>query len=384
MSKIYKWARQVLVWLGEGDPEMEKALRDLAGVSRGNLSRISDTDYPLSVLLFFEYFGRRWIIQEMALDVDVQLFFGDSQISWARICAVLHHFLDASKGYSPPQTLIIERLALLWKHKSGLSSHRVGKDGGQDGLGIFSLLESFEHSKCADSRDILYAICGLATDVFTSQESGSRWLTASERRHSLIPITIDYTDPIEQVYTQFAWNSIKAGYGLEILAARCDRHSPTDSTSPLLPSWVPDWQNTPYPALGVSFSKRYIMARDSPYIIKLTVDSAKDPSFVNLSQLSFARCNYMEKPMLAVRAVCCIPQSGCLEALRDFMASYSMCSQWGHHNPKLRYQDVGLILLFVDSRIGSLQGGELLGISFPPFTEYRLYLRRALPCSQTL
>lgn len=102
MSKVYEWASQVLVWLGEGNPEMETALHDLACVSRGTIRRVSGNSHPFTILPFIEYFGRRWIIQEPVLNIDVQLFYGDTQTSWPRFCAPLGQIPHCYNAPSPP------------------------------------------------------------------------------------------------------------------------------------------------------------------------------------------------------------------------------------------------------------------------------------------
>lgn len=239
MGQIYKCASQVLVWLGEGDELAETALFACTRLSRGDTSKISTEGLPLSFLLDMEYFGRRWIIQELVSNVDVRLFCGRVNMSWARFCAALLHLFRAYPGPSPPHRDKFEKLVLLWDYHTALSRLTTHQPGIKDERGIFSLLYSFGHSKCKDPRDKRYAICGVATNVLTYHSHHKQYTPVPDSEVNLISITVDYGSSVEQVYTQFAWSALNAGYGLELLIARCDR-PPAESSCQGLLSWVPD------------------------------------------------------------------------------------------------------------------------------------------------
>jgi hypothetical protein len=320
-------------------------------MSRGVVGNVSEDYHPLLVLQSVPYFGRRWIIQEIALNIDVQLFLGEAQIPWARVYCALQADVSASKKFVQPRAQTLEKLSRLWKHKSGFAQETGHHQGSQSSLGIFGLLESFTDSKCGNPRDMIYAISGLAIDTVDANETQS-----SSNNWPMIPILADYSRSVEEVYTQFALASIEKSYGLEILVARCDRPMDASSLSANLPSWVPDWRIRPHHSIGQLFLRTIGTFRDKPGTIQLTTAGSTETPEVHVQQFSVASSNSNGDPMLLVRAVLSIPPTRCLDAIRDFLASYSPdCSGWcveDDGTTQVDYYDP--ILHFLDSLLKEL------------------------------
>lgn len=102
-------------------------------------------------------------------------------------------------------------------------------------LDICSLLTLFRRTQCADPRDKVYAIRGLACDL---------------RKTDLVP---GYKKSIEAVYTDVVAFALRSSeIGLDILGyvgrpaqGAKNRHL-LEIPSPALPSWVPDWRQRVY------------------------------------------------------------------------------------------------------------------------------------------
>jgi hypothetical protein len=94
MSSIYRGARLVLAWLGDGANEVESVLRALGRLTelpRGR-AKHEDMSYVARVLpdLFaLPWFMRLWIIQEVVLNIDVTLICGQSELSITKFVAAL-------------------------------------------------------------------------------------------------------------------------------------------------------------------------------------------------------------------------------------------------------------------------------------------------------
>ncbi|KAF1977798.1 HET-domain-containing protein, partial [Bimuria novae-zelandiae CBS 107.79] len=106
MNQIYRFASRVLAWLGEGGIE-EEAIPLVERISRNRptehevlsplqteFNRVeSVVVYSVQVVLdnFIRrpWFRRRWVIQEVALNAEILLHYGQYQISWFRFMSSL-------------------------------------------------------------------------------------------------------------------------------------------------------------------------------------------------------------------------------------------------------------------------------------------------------
>ena len=137
----------------------------------------------------------------------------------------------------------------LWKHWAQLQKVATFNRPSPSWLSIFSLLETMEHNKCSDPRDIIYALSGMADDIRVQET----WRPPYRRdmgmydRNYEIPLRITYSEDVETIYTRFAIDTLKQDYKVQarvIFAAVRRARSPHSDFSNL-PSWVPDWRIPP-------------------------------------------------------------------------------------------------------------------------------------------
>ncbi|PSN61754.1 HET-domain-containing protein, partial [Corynespora cassiicola Philippines] len=157
MRQIYQRASKVLVWLGEGSAESSAIFNHISRISRQSSPEVGDipeeTWQAFSSFLDIPYFSRRWIVQEMALNLDVILSCGKREMTWVRLCTALDKLLrlgdkhkDHVVGYGR-----LEQIHHLWKYWTF--------DGSSDQeTEMLSLLNNLDHCLCSDERDIIYAI----------------------------------------------------------------------------------------------------------------------------------------------------------------------------------------------------------------------------------
>ncbi|KAI0438943.1 heterokaryon incompatibility protein-domain-containing protein [Xylaria telfairii] len=243
MRDIYRCASSVLVWLGK-DPLGEACLREIALLSqrktvpvmtsgRGKITSI------LNRLVSLSWFSRRWVIQEIVLNPNVTFFCGAVSVPWLRAAQLLKYI---PRDDSSPRISHLHTLKELWDVHNSLS---LNKCDGQN-TGILHLLSTFAETDCADARDRIYALAGLARDVvFDANET-------IQRQNSIF-IHIDYTSSVKQVYYQFARAVGETGGDdsrIRLLEEAGRRSNGSYSTEWL--SWVPDWRiSRLYPDVAV-------------------------------------------------------------------------------------------------------------------------------------
>jgi hypothetical protein len=234
MDVIYRGASAVLVWLGNY-PTQAACLRSIAayprlvGKERGPNSRVGRQEHSellmsVASLTDLPWFSRRWIVQEAVLNPDVLLCCCDEELSWVRLANCLGMI-----GNPPPHMTSLNTvlaMANLWKR--WVLHSDVARNNG-----IFDLLEAFDHFQCADDRDRLFALGGLATDTSLGFKS----------QPGLLSLDVNYTISTESLYIKFSSDVLE--YTSEpmkhhMLASSVSRCS--NAQNLYLPSWVPDWR----------------------------------------------------------------------------------------------------------------------------------------------
>ncbi|KAI4614509.1 hypothetical protein J4E83_007163 [Alternaria metachromatica] len=181
------------------------------------------------------YFSRIWVIQEVQLSNKATLTVGDVTIDWDRFLRYLSNYRDKTLEGTGE-----------WKHEGGgEGKYGYGREWKRDGeregkrwvqhwveylnieqsdMSIISLLRATLHCRCGDARDRLYGLLGL---------------TGRNERSDL---PVDYGINVQQLYTGLAmywlteWGSWPLqSYILDLAFL--------PKTTPLLPSWVPDWES---------------------------------------------------------------------------------------------------------------------------------------------
>ena len=225
MREIYESASRVLIY---ADDESAKHIP---------IPNLTDDNYATSVdprfILQIPYFSRIWVIQEVQLSNTATLTIGDVTINWAQFLRYLSKYRNKMlEGRDE------------WKHESmsegKYESGRDWKRGGegkrwvqhwvehlnieQSDMSIISLLEATLHCRCGDARDRLYGLLGLTG------------------RNERSDFPVDYGINIQQLYTGLAMYWLTAWDSWPLQSHILDL-ALLPKVTPLLPSWVPDWES---------------------------------------------------------------------------------------------------------------------------------------------
>ncbi|KAF5497478.1 Heterokaryon incompatibility protein 6, OR allele [Colletotrichum siamense] len=257
MSDIYRRAEGVLVWLGN-DADAETAMRTLSWMSRTVGPTLEEDQRKalldsLDALLQRPWFSRRWIIQEVVRNHDVEMHCGTTSLSWTKLIAITSKLgkLIGAKNRQAIDSVI--QMRNIWKSLVLLEETGAGH----------SLLENFHafsHFGCADPRDRIFALAALSSDVSMTTEpknhktngyiesESSAYSAGTQPHERLFCIVPDYRKSMTQVYTAFAAEAVRNGLLSWLLCHTWHRR-----TSDELPAWVPDWR---------------IAAPDRPHFVK--------------------------------------------------------------------------------------------------------------------
>jgi hypothetical protein len=244
MVQIFRGATRVVAWLQDSDEAIERAMRYIDHVSRRLLvsqlqmeehddddtdnSNTDDTnndmdDHVADILTFFNlpYFRRLWILQEVAMSMDITFICGKTRLSWFRLYSVLQSDQYKRLAESSQSDFAGIRAARLtadaWSANCLIGQKRSTMAGRKH---IFDLVSASSMYQCTDARDRIFALYSLAN-------------------HRTAHMKIDYSLDVYDTYRNFALACMADGRTHEILDAALAR---LDSTSTRWPSWVPDWQ----------------------------------------------------------------------------------------------------------------------------------------------
>ncbi len=246
MSKIYRAATQVVVFLGEDTEDTALAFSVLDRVSsllkheqdthrrleafnrgyvRGENTGIPSAEDPgwtaLRNLYRRDYFSRIWVVQEVALSAREPLVIcGSHQAPWSRVMRVAAFCVESTpvlnngavKTYAPTATYMGEVRSALGAAKDDRS------------LGLLSLLIRTRRSRATDPRDKLFALYGLANDI---SGSGGPLLKADYAMsvHDVLLHAMEFLVRTEQTWQALLYAGLHAGRAENLL------------------SWVPDWSS---------------------------------------------------------------------------------------------------------------------------------------------
>lgn len=140
MSCIYTRCTSVIMWLG--------------GESRGYTRAALDLDATASVssiatLLRHQYFTRLWVIQEILLPSDVDIFVGSNAwVPWVKFSEVVLR----NKGQ-------LEKLGVPYTALALVENRR--NETGQKTMRLETCVQLFSGNQCGDARDKVYGLMGL-------------------------------------------------------------------------------------------------------------------------------------------------------------------------------------------------------------------------------
>ena len=236
MGEIYTQARKVLVWLGDENHDRVFAfLRTMANVDEDvvptddgfntvtkALSGLFSPDPPIAIQQFFHlpWFGRRWILQELALSRDATIHCHVDQISkqWFKLALEkLIAWREAHKESFPfdegAQDALTTAVSLQTRPENSLKS-----------------VWTYHKSNCFDPKDRIFSLAALPTEQNYKREDGATDLG----------FDVDYNLSTGAVFSRFAAFWVSKGHFDTIVhhALAFGTLSDVDDT---VPSWCPDW-----------------------------------------------------------------------------------------------------------------------------------------------
>lgn len=257
MADVYRNAKHVLAWLGEGSGETSKAIdflhrvaedswkcgvnaecpwkafdvdvnqgSGLSVVIRGLLSVVNENEATLRVFFNQAWFKRLWVVQEVGLASQLIFYNGCriiTQKTFAAATMVLHLILGTRTVQLAPKNMIRPALALVvtrWREQRYLQQ-----------TGFVDLILLHRRRDYTNDLDLVYALLGLA------------------RRTGDIHVEVDYTISIEQLLVDFTIRHLESGrIGILRWAGKNDDGNSgrdfkkTQLSITLLPTWVADYR----------------------------------------------------------------------------------------------------------------------------------------------
>ncbi|KAM7189429.1 heterokaryon incompatibility protein 6, OR allele [Naviculisporaceae sp. PSN 640] len=263
MHAIYRYASQVLVWLGADDEghavrafQLVQSLRSifedplLAKLCKAQGSSFDwvPMEYwrSLRELTRLPWFHRVWIPQEIGTDTPATIHWGSETTEWVELAITMKKL--ETQGWE-----------LKKKHKIDTAAVTI----------LFKRFADSPDTAAAERRSFVYQLClsarNIATDprdyVFSRLGHPSAWIESEQA----IIIQPDYKNTVADVYHEIAIRALTTDSTLMVLNAVLDNTDPSkaqplvqgrDNMKPSLPSWVPQW-NGPRLRNVIGYPGRY-------------------------------------------------------------------------------------------------------------------------------
>ncbi|KAH8883066.1 hypothetical protein GQ53DRAFT_664789 [Thozetella sp. PMI_491] len=276
MGRIYKQARQVIIWLGRDDlhsqyarPVLDILSSPLVQIPAAGTSFVSLNDEALLAALFGHsypqnnrqisdqewisycaflqrlWFGRMWVLQESFFARSRRVLLGDTTIPWESLerSADLIHATNLSgllkdlvrQAVDPRQHGFIgQRGTDPREFDNRLNNQHIFHVLRRDASSALTLSQILYHARyfsCSKPKDYIYGVLGL-------------WDEAQVGKHRTYTITPDYDDdrcPLSNVYAEATWFSIIDASNLDVLGLVEDPLSQNSQKErgANWPSWVP-------------------------------------------------------------------------------------------------------------------------------------------------
>ena len=210
MQRVYENARRVIVWLGSPPVALSTAFEDARRQAKHVRREEADTQELTESnallpqtdtwhnILDRKWWSRVWIIQEVALNINVVVRCGEEQISWEDFAAYLFRPDNQSllTGHSKARKLL--QFLNTWSNNTA-----------QQSPDLFGVVSWFWDSSATDPRDKIYAF---------------RSLEAKRSPESALLVDVDFGRDHNEVFAEFTATCIGCLGNLRILAfAESDR-----------------------------------------------------------------------------------------------------------------------------------------------------------------
>ncbi|KAI1132540.1 heterokaryon incompatibility protein-domain-containing protein [Nemania abortiva] len=260
MTEIYTKAENVAVWLGPSADDSELAIKFLQNIytTKENSRKITElllspsqlhSVRAVAFLFQRDYWKRLWVTQEVFNAANIKVYCGNSAgLPWdiyenaTRIFQEHKKELDSyfsmnttAKGsrLSGTQNSFSYSQALVYEGPNNLYNF-----GSLDGLGKESLLvvmRACRRKFTSEPRDKIYGILGMLPDNIRKE------------------FPIDYNKSIKEIYTNVVDFLLHTTDRMDVICESI--HFPKLTGGAELPSWVPDWSQSPeITALGYSYN----------------------------------------------------------------------------------------------------------------------------------
>jgi hypothetical protein len=213
MGAIYQKSYQVAAWLG-AEPSVELDTRLLgAATSYMVLDQYPELTTPamFNELLSRPYWGRVWIIQEVAMASEIVFYFGRYRISWEHFVSRCGLPRDNSQKLSSLSEDNTRGIVALQQFRDDRISDQP--------ISFQDAIYRSRYSLATDPRDKLFVLLGLCFN-------GKKFLPEP-----------NYTNSSEETFTEFASTLIESRARLDYIYLK----SASRTNSRNMPSWVPDW-----------------------------------------------------------------------------------------------------------------------------------------------
>ncbi|KAF9767163.1 hypothetical protein IL306_000318 [Fusarium sp. DS 682] len=247
MSRIYQNASQVLVYLGQGTPESDAAMRRIREIDEPSnddgyaavelSSIIQENQIAVSNLFKRPWFFRVWVLQEITFAQKATVICGDYQLDWESFKTFCHWNVNAGWIQKLPFSITY-----------AVSPNPFGPFVLHVTFGerLLKILKDTRSCGATDRRDKIYAILPLLNqhheemkqeievqkERWEYNEQELRELSIRQRR---LDVQVDYGHSVSRVYTDLAI-LLMGSVGLDILS-----YVVKESAIRGLPTWVPDW-----------------------------------------------------------------------------------------------------------------------------------------------
>ncbi|KAM0694505.1 hypothetical protein Q7P36_004861 [Cladosporium allicinum] len=169
MSRIFKTAQSVVIWLGPAYRGSDTAMITLARLLRGKAlakqaSNIwaGDAGHAMSGICSRPYWRRLWVFQEIWLAQKIRLMCGSKTAPWSHFHALME-YAHARSGISQldDNTEVVANSPAMRMRNLNIDSVDTV---------LWSLVQGTRHLRCFDIRDKIYALLGVATKGHESIE----------------------------------------------------------------------------------------------------------------------------------------------------------------------------------------------------------------------
>ena len=204
------------------------------------------------------WFIRMWVIQELALGSDVYAILGHLGFPWEFVVSSVRCLARGLDNFTAPPALPTsvqqEVMVNYMKATMAVVSMSMLKETSTSRK-LIHLISRSRNSQCADSRDKVYSLLGLASDTEGAPAP-------------------NYLKPVEEIYCEYARHFVSVGDGLDMLVEAGLEQGSGPSEAISLPSWAPNWMHDASGRFGLERSF-FHAAGQTQVTLKLEDDASR-------------------------------------------------------------------------------------------------------------